>query len=142
LEGHEGLVHSAALHPNGKWLATGGADTTIKLWDIATGQLRYTLEGHKASVKCVAFSPDGQRLASGGSGENHRVMTFDGPPPRIDQTVKLWDVASGQLLRTLEGHNASVDEIAFSQDGQWLAAWGGGEGIEVWDGRPMAAAPP
>ncbi|KAM7188910.1 hypothetical protein V8F33_010357 [Rhypophila sp. PSN 637] len=76
-----------------------------------------TLEGHRLSVQSVAFSPDGQRLASGSS----------------DQTIKIWDAASGQCLQTLEGHRLSVQSVAFSPDGQRLASGSGDQTIKIWD---------
>jgi WD40 repeat protein len=66
--------------PDGKRLATGSFDHTVKLWDAATGQELLTLKGHSVAVFSVAFSPDGKRLATG---------SFDPP-------VKLWDAATEQ----------------------------------------------
>ncbi|KAL8353836.1 hypothetical protein RB601_003595 [Gaeumannomyces tritici] len=76
-----------------------------------------TLEGHGGSVSSVAFSPDGQRLASG-SGDN---------------TVKLWDAATGACLQTLEGHSDEVLSVAFSPDGQRLASASYDKTVKLWD---------
>lgn len=76
----------------------GGADQTVRLWDVSTGQVLKTLRGHGNEVWAVAFSPDGQILVSG----SH------------DQTVKLWDANTGQALRTLQGHTGWVWSVAFS----------------------------
>ncbi|WPJ60368.1 hypothetical protein SMAC4_13252 [Sordaria macrospora] len=76
-----------------------------------------TLEGHRGNVSSVAFSPDGQRLASGSE----------------DETIKIWDPASGSCLQTLEGHRSSVGSVAFSPDGQWLASGSWDETIKIWD---------
>ena len=83
LKGHTSWVRSIAFSPDGKTLASASSDSTIKLWDVATGKEQATLEGHTNVVHSVAYSPDGKTLASG--------QTANGPPPP-DKTIKLWDI--------------------------------------------------
>ena len=83
------MVCCVAFSPDGKTLASGSEDKTIKLWDVATGKEQATLKGHTEWVKSVAFSPDGKTLASGSG----------------DSTIKLWDVATGKEQATLKGHH-------------------------------------
>jgi WD40 repeat protein len=80
LKGHTAKVLSVAYSPDGKTLASGSIDQTIKLWDVATGKEQATLKGHTRYVASVAFSPDGKTLASGSE----------------DRTIKLWDVTTGK----------------------------------------------
>jgi nitrous oxidase accessory protein NosD len=117
LTGHTDWVYSVAFSPDGKLLASGSRDWTIKLWDVASGSLVRTLSGHTGAVNSVAFSPDGKLLASGSR----------------DWTIKLWDVASGSLVRTLTGHSESVTSVAFSPDGRLLASGSGDRTIKLWE---------
>ncbi|MFN8004069.1 MAG: hypothetical protein U0X75_24005 [Acidobacteriota bacterium] len=111
LKGHAGFVYSVSYSPDGRTLASGSSDGTVKLWDVASGAEKVTLKGHAGFVLSVSYSPDGRTLASGSS----------------DKTVKLWDVASGAEKVTLKGHALSVWSVSFSPDGRTLAS-GGDEG--------------
>ena len=107
---------SAIFSPDGRRVATGSSDRTVKLWDLASGRAVLTLKGHLKGVASLAFSPDGRWLASGGD----------------DTTVKVWDVASGRIVQTLRGNRYSVTSIAFSPDGRLLAAGSLGQTIVLW----------
>jgi len=108
---HSDTVKAIAISPDGKIIASGGFDQTIKLWQLETGQLIDTLTGHSSTVTSLAFSPDGQTLASSSA--------FP------DGTIKLWNLSTMRLLRTLQENSLIVLfawSIAFSPDGETLAS--------------------
>lgn len=80
LKGHSNAVLCAAFSPDGKTLASGGADNLIKIWDIVTGEERLTLRGHTDQVSLIAFSPDGRTLASASKDRQIRIWRAAEPP--------------------------------------------------------------
>jgi RNA polymerase sigma factor (sigma-70 family) len=95
-----------ALSPDGRTLAVGGWDKTIRLLHVSSGKQVHRLEGHRGPVRALAFSPDGRLLASGGG----------------DKAVRVWDVATGREVRQLTGHEGQVGSVVFSPDGKRLAS--------------------
>jgi len=121
LEGHSDRVMSVVFSPDGKTLASGSDDNTIKLWSL-DGQLLNTLYGHSDRVMSIVFSPDGKTLASGS----------------WDKTIKLWSIG-GKLLNTLYGHSGGVESVVFSPDGKTLASGSWDNTIKLWsiDGQML-----
>jgi WD40 repeat protein len=117
--GHSDSIDSVAFSPDGKTLASGSWDKTIKLWDVSTGTELRTLK-QSSSVDSVAFSPDGTTLASASSANSSAGG---------DATIKLWDISTGKELRTLKG---VAEPISFSPDGKTLAG-------ASWDGQRYTA---
>jgi WD40 repeat protein/DNA-binding SARP family transcriptional activator len=132
LLGHTASVQRIVFSPDGTRLATISQDTTVRLWDAATGHLESTLTVNVSAGTDVAFSPDGTRLVTAGQ---------DGSVG----TVKVWDVASGQQLLTLgDGSTTStsslIARVTFSPDGKRLATAGSDGVTTLWDaatGRAM-----
>ena len=108
---------SIAVSPDGSRIASGSSDSTIRLWDVTSGEQVALLNGHTDSVFSVVFSPDGHMLASGSR----------------DSTIRLWDVTSGEQIRLLKGHYNTVNSVAFSPDGQTLASGAWDDTIRLWD---------
>ncbi|MFC1792772.1 protein kinase [Planctomycetota bacterium] len=118
LQGHvEGGVYSVRFSPDGKWLASCGYDSTIRIWDVVTGAEMRILRGHADSIWALAISPDGKRIVSGSE----------------DKTVRVWDVVSGRELMILRGHTSKVEAVAFSPDGKRIASGSDDKTIRIWD---------
>jgi WD40 repeat protein len=118
LKAHKDWVTCLAFSPDGRTLASGSKDLSVRLWDLAGGQPVATLDGSSQQLLAVAFNPDGHTLAS------------------LDMTgsVRIWDVPAGTLQRTLEGMTLGYvpTALTFSRDGQTLASAGAGA-VVVWD---------
>lgn len=112
-----GSLHGLAWSPDGRLLAAGTGEGTIRLWRVADGQVAGVCAGHEAFVWSVAISPDGRLLASAGE----------------DQTVRLWDLHTRQAFHVLHGHASWVKSVAFSPDGRLLASAGGDRTVRVWE---------
>ncbi len=127
LAGHAEAVRSVAFSADGKTLASGSFDKTVKLWDVATGQEQATFRSHgethvaaadvRPGVNSLAFTPDGKILATSG----------------LDASIKLWDVAAKKELHTLTGHSDRVLSIAMAPDGKTLASASEDRSLRIWE---------
>ena len=129
LEGHKGQVQAVAFSPNGAIIASGSDDGAVKLWDAATDSELRTLTGHTRPagrpppgrparptiVRSVAFSADNLVVASGSE----------------DYTAKTWDVSTGALLRTFEGHEGAITSMALC--GTLLASGSRDKTVKLWN---------
>jgi WD40 repeat protein len=129
-EGHLGAVRALAFAADGKTMASGGGDGSIRLWDVASGTMRSAWLGprpalgsperpmvHPSPVEAMAFLPDGKAVA-----------TATGSP-----IVTFWDVQTRELRRRLRDPSGAVHALAISPDGAILATGGDGKVVTLWD---------
>jgi WD40 repeat protein/serine/threonine protein kinase len=138
LQGHTEGITSVAFSADGLTLATGSGGERdfrefhylsgeVRLWDVKTGESRAILQGGTAGVMAVAFSPDGTTLATG-SGADWDVKSFR---YRAGE-VLLWDMKTGRVQATLQGHTAAVHSVAFSADGRHVFGWDETGNVRAW----------
>lgn len=97
MPGHTEAVLHVSYSPDGRHLASGGGDTTVRFWDVNMSLPKHTCHGHKNHVLCTAWSPDGKRFASADK----------------NGVVILWDPLKGQVLSTIKAHSKHITSIAW-----------------------------
>lgn len=123
IEGHAEAVISVAFSPDGRYLASGSGDTTVRFWDIYTETPQHTCKGHKHWVLCIAWSPDGRRLASGCK----------------NSQICIWDPATGlQMGKTLTGHTKWITWLSWKPlhldpESRFLASSSKDGTVRIWD---------
>lgn len=127
---HSGSIYALSISSDGQTLVSGSRDKTLKVWHLHTittynsnstnrligDGLIDTLTGHSDSINAVSISPNGKIIVSGSE----------------DNTIKLWDLNTGECLATLEGHEAGVRAVAISPDGQLLVSGSADNTIKLW----------
>src|SRR6185437_3443748 len=173
IDGGLWIGRSIAVSPDFKTVALGAVFPTIRQWDIETGEEKFpefTSTGHDAEVRCVAYSPDGQIIASGGP--NHQINLWDARTGKLRLrlpsessanriaftpsghylltswenagVIRVWDVATGKAVKTIDSGMRTVRSFAVSSDGKELVSvvsnskyvWHspiGEEAFQVWD---------
>jgi WD40 repeat protein len=157
-EGHADEVKGVAFAPDGRYGLSGSVDTTMRLWDLATGKEMRVFKGHTKQVWGVAYHPNGRQIVStswdatarlweAATGQEVRryqhpidvngvALTRDGKWMLTgcdDHDVRLWDVGTGQELRRFSGHARFVYGVAFSPDGRHLASGGVDQTVRIFD---------
>ena len=117
LEGHTDDIWGVDFSPDGKLIASCGADKVINVWDAANGNLLHTLKGHTNIIYSVKFTNEGNRLASGSS----------------DQTIRIWDWQNEICTDTIKTHKSL--SLAFTPNDNLLVSGGTDGNIQVWAWR-------
>lgn len=158
-DNQEFTISSLAFSPNGQWLASGSYDNTIKMWQVSDRKHLQTEEKHTDKVKKIAFSPDGNWLASASddatvmlwSVSEKGILEFDASlrghqdkvfalsfidnkylaSGGVDNTVRLWDIESGETVRVLQGHSSSITGMV--SDGKNLFTSSTDMTVKQWD---------
>jgi len=111
-----GKVSEIVLHPTLPLLISSSG-TTLRLWDLETGQPLRSLTGHLDIVQSLVISPDGQRVISGSA----------------DKSIRLWELESGRKLGSIQMHSDTVLSLAISPDGRLLASGSLRDPIKLWN---------
>lgn len=115
--GHRAQIRGVAVSPDGKWIATGSLDSTLKIWDAESGQERRSINAQSGAVQAIALDPKGKTLVSAG----------------IDGRLRTWNVESGIEGPKYEGIAGLIEVLAFSSDGKMLAAAGSEKKVWIFD---------
>ena len=126
--GHAGEVTVVAWSPNGKYIASGGNDHTIRVWNAGTGTDLLISHGHSGGVPAITWSPDSTYLASASAGP-----LASGGPPASDNAVQVWSATTGKPIYFYRGHSSGITDVTWSPTGNRIASSSTDYTVQVWD---------
>jgi WD40 repeat protein len=132
-QGHNRWVRSVAFSPDGQLLASSSYDQTIKLWDVKTQHCLKTLHGHRQAVTAIAFGTTQRAIAFSPDGIGAQGFAPLLVSSSFDRTVKLWNVQTGECLKTFLGHTNRVWTVAYHPNGQQIASGGDDHALKFWN---------
>lgn len=112
----EGFI-SAAYSPDRKMIVAAAADSTARIWDIATGKVMQKFSGHLNRINTAVLAPDSKSLVTASA----------------DSTARIWDVATGNCKAILRGHNGAIISAVFSPDGKWVLTASKDKTARIWE---------
>jgi|GEM_PF-1283760 len=128
LNSHDGKVSYAVFSPDGQTIATIGNDWMVRLWDASTGEKLHEMSGHNNWTHTADFSPDGQYLVTAAEWKPTDES------PSASNTVIIWEVSTGEMVRTIDGHTDGVWSAQYSPDGKFILTSGSGDSTaRIWN---------
>ncbi len=130
LQGRINRVRSLAFSPDGDFLATGGIDCTVDIWRVETGECLRSLKGHLQPIICLTFAPAQPVALENPHPEPSIPLLATGSQ---DCTIRLWNISSGQCVKTLKGHPNGVWSVAFHPRGDLLVSGSNDSTVKLWN---------
>jgi WD40 repeat protein len=129
---HAEPLTNGAFSPDGRTVATASDDNKLHLWDVASAKQIREIQ-HPALVRGIAFSPDGRQIMTGTGGAVLDDPTTQRVAVSQDNSLRLWDVATGNPIREMKGHEHAISSIAFSPDGRRVVSGSFDKTLRLWD---------
>ncbi len=131
LQGHSNGVNSVSVTSDGRRAVSASDDHTLRVWDLESGQCLRILDGHTGRVNSVSVTPDGLRAVSASGDFQKTWQGIDNE--RADNTLRLWNLESGECLRTLTGHTMEVRSVSITPDGRRAVSGSEDTTLRLWD---------